>query len=109
LFALAITVSIEIRKGRNPKWRVGKLLGSGACATVHLLEEMDGSPTGFAIKVAPIPKKMTKKRNSMEEVNVPDSSLNIWSTTIRFKIFKVNSFRTFLPIRVHTWKGRDGR
>jgi serine/threonine protein kinase len=51
-----------------PKYAVNKL-GSGACATVHALEEADGTPTEFAIKLAPLPKKITKKKNSQEEVN----------------------------------------
>ena len=62
-------VGIEILKGSKPKWRVGKELGSGACATVHLLEEVDGTSTDFAIKLAPIPTKTTKKKNSKEEIN----------------------------------------
>jgi hypothetical protein len=62
-------VGIELLKGSKPKWRVGKELGSGACATVHLLEEIDGTPTELAIKLTPIPTKKTKKQNSIEEVN----------------------------------------
>ena len=64
-----LPVGIELLKGKTPKWRVGKELGSGACATVHLLEEIDGTATEWAIKLAPIPKKKTKKGNSTEEVN----------------------------------------
>ena len=62
-------IGIELYRGKTPKWRVGKQLGSGACATVHLLEEIDGSPTQWAIKLAPVPKKKTKKGTSTEEVN----------------------------------------
>lgn len=62
-------VGIELYKGKTPKWRIGKELGNGACASVHALEEIDGTPTEWAIKVAPIPTKKTKKANSMEEVN----------------------------------------
>jgi pSer/pThr/pTyr-binding forkhead associated (FHA) protein len=62
-------LGIEIRKGSNPKWRVGKKVGSGACATVHALEEIDGTATEFAIKLAPIPVKTTKKKNSEAEIN----------------------------------------
>lgn len=60
---------IELFKGKTPKWRVGKHLGTGACATVHVLEEIDGSPTEWAIKLTPLPKKKTKKGNSEEEIN----------------------------------------
>ena len=62
-------VGIEIYKGKQPKWKVGKQLGTGACATVHQLDNIDGSPTEFAIKLAPLPKKITKKQNSKEETN----------------------------------------
>ena len=50
------------------QWKVGKRLGSGACATVHSLETETGAPTEFAIKLAPIPKK-TKKQNTPAEIN----------------------------------------
>lgn len=60
---------VEILKGSKAKWRVGRKLGSGACAAVHTLEEADGTPTEFAIKLAPLPKKITKKKNSVDEVN----------------------------------------
>lgn len=62
-------VGIELLRGKTAKWRVGKELGKGACATVHLLEEIDGSPTEWAIKLAPLPTKKTKKGTSIEEVN----------------------------------------
>lgn len=61
---------IEIYKGKTAKWRVGKNLGTGACAAVHSLEEIEGSSTEWAIKLAPLPKKKTKKASSPEEVNV---------------------------------------
>jgi hypothetical protein len=62
-------VGSQILKGKQPRWKVGEQLGSGACSTVHLLEDIDGSPTDFAIKMAPVPKKKTKKGNSKEEIN----------------------------------------
>jgi len=64
-------VGIEIGKGKI-KWKVGKMLGSGACATVCSLKRTDASSneTDFAVKLAPLPKKKTKKGNSAEEMNV---------------------------------------
>ena len=62
---------IQIYKGQTAKWRVGKKLGSGACAAVHSLEEIDGPSTAteWAIKLAPLPTKTTKKGSSPAEVN----------------------------------------
>jgi hypothetical protein len=65
-------VGIEISKGKR-KWKIGKMLGSGACATVCALKSMDSdgrsNETDFAVKVAPLPKKKTKKGNSPDEMN----------------------------------------
>jgi hypothetical protein len=58
-------IGIEIFK----HYRVGPKIGNGACATVHELLDKNGIPTEFAIKVAPLPKKVTKKRNSPDEMN----------------------------------------
>lgn len=50
------------------------MLGSGACATVCALKSIDNggrsNETDFAVKVAPLPKKKTKKGNSPDEMNV---------------------------------------
>jgi serine/threonine protein kinase len=62
-------IGIELYKGQTAKWRIGRNLGSGACATVHSLEEIDGQSTEWAIKLAPLPTKTTKKGTSTEEVN----------------------------------------
>lgn len=65
-------VGIEIHNGRNI-WKVGRILGKGACATVCSLNRIDSSgsnETEFAVKLAPLPKKKTKKGNSVEETNV---------------------------------------
>ncbi|KAG7352891.1 protein kinase domain containing protein [Nitzschia inconspicua] len=59
---------IEIVRNRN-KFTVGKKIGSGSCAAVYELKDSTGQPTKFAIKVAPLPKKKTKKENSVEEIN----------------------------------------
>lgn len=63
-------VGIELTKGKRA-WKVGKVLGQGACATVCSLKASDGSntETDFAVKLAPLAKKKTKKGNSLEEVN----------------------------------------
>jgi hypothetical protein len=50
-------------------YRVGPKIGSGACATVYELLDRNGNPTEFAVKMAPLPKKVTKKKNSPEETN----------------------------------------
>ena len=60
---------VVILKGNKPKWRVGKKLGSGACATVYSLEGTDRTSTEWAIKLSPLPTKITKKKNSEIEVN----------------------------------------
>ena len=65
-------VGIEISKGKR-KWKVGKMLGSGACATVCALKSIDNgrsNETEFAVKMAPLAKKKTKKGNSPDEMNV---------------------------------------
>ena len=66
-------VGIEITKGSRT-WIVGKILGTGACATVCSLDSYDASSgncyeTEFAVKLAPMPKKKTRKGNSVEETN----------------------------------------
>lgn len=61
-------VGIELYKGSKAKWRVGRELGSGACATVHGLEEIDGTTTEYAIKLTALPSKATKKGKSKEEI-----------------------------------------
>ena len=64
-------VGIEISKGKR-KWKIGKILGSGACATVCSLKAIDGggsNETDFAVKLAPMPKKTTRKGNSPDELN----------------------------------------
>lgn len=65
-------VGIEISKGKRT-WKVGKKLGSGACATVCALKSIDNgssTETDFAVKLAPLVKKKTKKGNSPGELNV---------------------------------------
>ena len=64
-------VGIEISKGKR-KWKIGKILGSGACATVCSMKVLDngrGEDTSFAVKLAPLPKKTTRKGNSPAEIN----------------------------------------
>lgn len=62
---------IEISKGKR-KWKVGKKLGSGACATVCALKAIDNgsyNETDYAVKMAPLAKKKTKKGTSPDEMN----------------------------------------
>ena len=59
---------IEVRRGKR-QWRIGAELGSGACGTVHALEEIDGSSTEWAVKVTPIPPATSKKKASQEKIN----------------------------------------
>ena len=63
--------NIEIAKDprKPPQWKVGKLIGRGACAEVYELNTIEGTPTEYAIKLAPVPTKTTKKGNSPDEVN----------------------------------------
>jgi len=67
--AMAPPIGIELFKGKTAKYKVGKKLGSGACASVHCVNENDGASTEWAIKLAPLAKKITKKKNSEAEVN----------------------------------------
>lgn len=60
-------VGIEIPFGKK-KWKVGRVLGKGACAIVCSLD-YQGKETDFAVKLAPLPVKTTKKGNSVEETN----------------------------------------
>ena len=65
-------VGIEISKGKR-KWKIGEILGSGACATVCSMKAIDDGgckETNFAVKLAPIPSKTTRKGNSPTETNV---------------------------------------
>ena len=54
------------------KWKIGKEVGSGACAAVHLLHDEQQSKTSdcqWVVKLAPLPKKITKAGKSLSEVN----------------------------------------
>jgi hypothetical protein len=58
-----------------PKYRVGKKIGSGAQASVHLLEptaaakEKNQSLPTYAVKICPVPSKITKSGQSEPEIN----------------------------------------
>lgn len=71
---MSSATGLEIGR-RSPEWRIGKVIGEGACGAVHILEPSirgSGSTNGsYAIKVAPIPgdsisakKKKELKHNS---------------------------------------------
>ena len=64
---MALPVGIEIRNG-SAKFKVGKQIGSGACASVYELKDASGQATEYAVKIAPIA-KATKKGNSIPEKN----------------------------------------
>jgi hypothetical protein len=66
--SVASARGIEIGKNTR-RWKVGEKLGSGACATVHTLQTLEGAPTEYAVKIAPLPMKTTKKQNAPAEVN----------------------------------------
>lgn len=54
----------------KPQWKVGKLIGTGACASVHLLlTAEDNKDTGFVCKIVPLPVKTTKQKRSLPERN----------------------------------------
>jgi hypothetical protein len=65
---MASPVGMQIGRGHN-KFIVGEKIGSGACATVYELKDKNDQPTKFAVKITPLPKKVTKKQNSPEETN----------------------------------------
>jgi hypothetical protein len=65
---MAPPVGIEIRQG-SAKFKVGRQIGNGACATVYQLNDASGAATEYAVKCAPIPTKTTKKGNSAPEKN----------------------------------------
>jgi hypothetical protein len=56
-------------------YRVGKKIGSGAQASVHLLEPTaaakakDASLPTYAVKICPVPSKITKSGQSEAEIN----------------------------------------
>lgn len=52
------------------KWKVGKKIGTGACAVVCDLQTADGSATEFAIKLARLPERKTKNGKSKGEQDV---------------------------------------
>ena len=65
---MAPLVGMEIRNG-SAKFKVGNQIGSGACASVYELKDASGQVTEYAVKVAPIAVKKTKKGNSLAEKN----------------------------------------
>ena len=54
---------------RKLQWRVGKLIGTGACASVHVLLDDNKKETEYAVKIVPLPTKVTKKKTSPPERN----------------------------------------
>ena len=46
---MAPPVGIKLKKSKNPKWKVGKKIGAGACASVHELLELDGRKLGETV------------------------------------------------------------
>lgn len=59
---------------QSSTWKVGKKVGSGACASVHLLQLENGKSSSksssdcqWVVKIAPLPVKTTKKKNSLPE------------------------------------------
>ena len=69
---MAPPVGLIIESGKN-QWKVGKEVGTGACASVHLLQEANSnnsnSDTDWVIKIAPLPTKITKNRKTLPERN----------------------------------------
>lgn len=53
------------------QWEVGKQIGEGACASVHLLEGPAGQSktSAWVVKVVPLPTKITKKQQTIPERN----------------------------------------
>ena len=68
---MASPVGLEIGNNpRKPTHRVGKLIGTGECSSVHELELIDGdSVEKFVIKLAPIPPpKKSKSRRKLTPI-----------------------------------------
>ena len=68
-------------------WKIGRLLGSGACGSVHELIAPPGSKSSspaYAIKIAPLPKskanKAGKKRKKTAEERNADLILHEYTT-----------------------------
>jgi hypothetical protein len=70
---MASPVGLQIGNDpRKPTHRIGKLIGTGACSSVHELEVIDGgSVEKFVIKLTPIPppKKSSKRKPTPIERN----------------------------------------
>jgi len=72
----------------NKPWKIGRLLGSGACGSVHELIAPSGSKSSssspaYAIKIAPLPKskaKTGKKRKKTAEERNADLILHEYTT-----------------------------
>lgn len=54
---------------RKPQWKIGKRIGTGACASVHLLLDQNGKESSFVCKIVPLPVKVTKQKKSLPERN----------------------------------------
>jgi hypothetical protein len=52
------------------KWKVGKKIGTGACAVVCDLQTTDGDATTYAVKLARIPERTTKNGKSKGEMDI---------------------------------------
>lgn len=66
---MAPPVGLIIESGKN-QWKVGKEVGAGACASVHLLQEANSNNSSdWVIKIAPLPTKITKNRKTLPERN----------------------------------------
>lgn len=76
---MASPVGLIISSGKH-QWKVGKEVGSGACASVHLLQEVHNgngaksksnntSTSSWVVKIAPLPTKITKQRKTPPERN----------------------------------------
>lgn len=77
-----------IGKATKP-WQIGRLLGSGACGSVHELVAPAGSKSttiSYAVKIVPLPKSMAtankagKKRKKTEEERNADLILHEYTT-----------------------------
>ena len=54
---------------RKPQWKVGKRIGEGACASVHVLLDNNDQDTSYVIKIVPLPSKTTRKKATIPERN----------------------------------------
>eukprot|EP00538_Stauroneis_constricta_P000950 CAMPEP_0119555038 /NCGR_PEP_ID=MMETSP1352-20130426/7368_1 /TAXON_ID=265584 /ORGANISM="Stauroneis constricta, Strain CCMP1120" /LENGTH=301 /DNA_ID=CAMNT_0007601733 /DNA_START=137 /DNA_END=1039 /DNA_ORIENTATION=+ len=64
---------LQLYRGTTAHWKIGRVIGSGACGAVHELESLrsssDFSSEDLVAKMVPLPKKTSKYKRSPAETN----------------------------------------